>query len=110
MSDSYKQDTKLGFVIDSIYTLAHGLHNMHQDVCDGVPGLCAEMATINGSLLLEYLMAVNFTGVSGHMIHFDEYGDPPARQVAKGAAIIHLDQSVILLAGVHQSVASFSTR
>jgi Receptor family ligand binding region len=79
LTDRYKQDTKMGFVIDSIYTLAHGLHNMHQDVCDGVAGLCAEMATINGSLLLDYLMEVNFTGVSGHLINFDENGDPPGR-------------------------------
>ncbi|XP_055337563.1 metabotropic glutamate receptor 5-like [Paramacrobiotus metropolitanus] len=79
LSQSYKQDTKMGFVIDSIYTLAHGLHNMHHEVCNGVPGLCAEMQTINGSLLLDYLMDVNFTSISGHMIHFDENGDPPGR-------------------------------
>lgn len=79
LSEKYEQDSKMAFVIDSIYTLAHGLHNMHQEVCNGEPGLCAEMETINGSLLLDYLMDVNFTGVSGHMINFDENGDPPGR-------------------------------
>jgi hypothetical protein len=51
LSDRYKADPKLSFVIKAIYTMAYGLHNMHQDVCgrDAV-GLCPDLFPFNGSL------------------------------------------------------------
>lgn len=51
LKDRYKQDPKLSFVVKAIYTLAYGLHNLHQDLCgrDWV-GVCPQLFPINGSL------------------------------------------------------------
>jgi hypothetical protein len=51
LSDKYKEDPKLSFIIKAIYTMAYGLHSMHQDVCgsDAV-GLCPDLFPFNGSL------------------------------------------------------------
>nr|CAD7438878.1 unnamed protein product [Timema bartmani] len=49
LSDRYKPDPKLSFIIKALYTMAYGLHNMVQDVC-GQGGACAELFPFNGSL------------------------------------------------------------
>ncbi|ESO92203.1 hypothetical protein LOTGIDRAFT_121187, partial [Lottia gigantea] len=74
-----KQDSKLGFVENAVYTMAYALHNMHRDVCGGVPGLCDAMKPINGSIYLKYLLNVTFNSYSGEDVHFDDNGDPPGR-------------------------------
>ncbi|KAF1496953.1 Metabotropic glutamate receptor 5, partial [Pygoscelis antarcticus] len=73
------QDSKMGFVINAIYSMAYGLHNMQVSLCPGYVGLCDAMKPIDGRKLLESLMKTNFTGVSGDMILFDENGDSPGR-------------------------------
>uniref|UniRef100_A0A8D3B5H4 Metabotropic glutamate receptor 1 n=1 Tax=Scophthalmus maximus TaxID=52904 RepID=A0A8D3B5H4_SCOMX len=75
----YAQDTKMGFVINAIYSMAHGLHSMQQALCPGFKGLCESMRPIDGRKLLDFLMKTNFTGVSGETIHFDQSGDSPGR-------------------------------
>nr|XP_057943509.1 metabotropic glutamate receptor 5-like [Doryrhamphus excisus] len=75
----YAQDTKMGFVINAIYSMAYGLHAMQQVLCPGYKGLCESMRPIDGRQLLEFLMRTNFTGVSGEIIHFDQNGDSPGR-------------------------------
>uniref|UniRef100_A0A667ZZZ0 Metabotropic glutamate receptor 5 n=1 Tax=Myripristis murdjan TaxID=586833 RepID=A0A667ZZZ0_9TELE len=75
----YAQDTKMGFVINAIYSMAYGLHNMQQALCPGYQGLCDAMRPIDGATLLDFLMKTNFTGVSGEGILFDENGDSPGR-------------------------------
>lgn len=35
LRQQYAQDTKMGFVINAIYSMAHGLHNMQQALCPG---------------------------------------------------------------------------
>ncbi|XP_038674095.1 metabotropic glutamate receptor 5b [Scyliorhinus canicula] len=79
LKDQYVQDTKMGFVINAIYSMAHALHNMQQSLCPGVNGLCEAMKPIDGRILLDFLMRINFTGVSGDIISFDENGDSPGR-------------------------------
>lgn len=37
---------------------------MHQDLCDGRPTLCDKMSPIDGELLKEYLLQVEFQGKS----------------------------------------------
>ncbi|XP_055970499.1 metabotropic glutamate receptor 5 isoform X2 [Sorex fumeus] len=73
------QDSKMGFVINAIYSMAYGLHNMQLSLCPGYAGLCDAMKPIDGRKLLDSLMKTNFTGVSGDMILFDENGDSPGR-------------------------------
>ncbi|XP_029025994.1 metabotropic glutamate receptor 5b [Betta splendens] len=75
----YAQDTKMGFVINAIYSMAYGLHNMQRALCPGYQGLCDAMRPIDGATLLDFLMKTNFTGVSGEGILFDVNGDSPGR-------------------------------
>ncbi|XP_012677861.2 metabotropic glutamate receptor 1b isoform X2 [Clupea harengus] len=79
LEDNYVQDSKMGFVINAIYAMAHGLHDMHQYLCPGVVGLCEAMDPIDGSKLLEFLLKTTFAGVSGEDVWFDHNGDSPGR-------------------------------
>ncbi|XP_006794306.1 metabotropic glutamate receptor 4-like isoform X1 [Neolamprologus brichardi] len=76
---SYEQEGKVQFVIDAVYAMAHALHDMHKDLCPGKVGLCSKMDTINGTLLLKYIRSVNFTGIAGTPVVFNENGDAPGR-------------------------------
>lgn len=69
----------MGFVINAIYSMAYGLHNMQKVLCPGYMGLCDAMRPIDGRKLLDFLMRTNFTGVSGEAVLFDENGDSPGR-------------------------------
>ncbi|KAM4625970.1 metabotropic glutamate receptor 1b [Polymixia lowei] len=79
LEDNYVQDSKMGFVINAIYAMAHGLHDMHTYLCPGHAGLCDAMEPVDGSQLLEFLLKTSFMGVSGEDIWFDENGDSPGR-------------------------------
>lgn len=79
LQENYVQDSKMGFVINAIYAMAHGLHDMHKELCPGQTGLCEAMDPIDGSKLLDYLLKTSFRGVSGEEIYFDENGDTPGR-------------------------------
>uniref|UniRef100_A0A671PTX5 Metabotropic glutamate receptor 5 n=1 Tax=Sinocyclocheilus anshuiensis TaxID=1608454 RepID=A0A671PTX5_9TELE len=81
LRQQYAQDTKMGFVINAIYSMAYGLHNMQKALCPGMVGLCDAMRPIDGAKLLEFLMKTNFSGVSGENIYFDENGDSPGSYV-----------------------------
>lgn len=60
----YEQEGKVQFVIDAVYSMAHALHNMHQDLCPGSMGICDKMDPVEGRLLLSYIRSVNFNGES----------------------------------------------
>ncbi|XP_034432380.1 metabotropic glutamate receptor 1b isoform X3 [Hippoglossus hippoglossus] len=79
LEDNYVQDSKMGFVINAIYAMAHGLHDMYTHLCYGHVGLCDNMKPVDGSHLLDFLLKTSFTGVSGEDIWFDENGDSPGR-------------------------------
>ncbi|XP_028653717.1 metabotropic glutamate receptor 1-like isoform X2 [Erpetoichthys calabaricus] len=79
LEENYVQDSKMGFVINAIYAMAHGLHDMHRSLCPGHIGLCEAMTPIDGSKLLEFLLKTSFIGISGEEIWFDENGDSPGR-------------------------------
>ena len=76
--ENLKQDAKLEFVVKAVYAMAHALHNLHQDVCDGVPGVCPELVPVVGEEFLNYLMNVSFN-YTREEVFFDENGDPPPR-------------------------------
>lgn len=78
LSEKYKQDTKMAFVMKSIWTMAYGLHNMQKDLCPNMSGLCPQMLPIDGSLFLQYLMNVTFKW-GNETVSFDEHGDPPGK-------------------------------
>ena len=79
LRQQYAQDTKMGFVINAIYAMAHGLHDMHRRLCPRNAGLCEAMDPVDGSQLLDALLKTTFAGVSGEDIWFDENGDSPGR-------------------------------
>ncbi|KAK7132936.1 hypothetical protein R3I94_014981 [Phoxinus phoxinus] len=79
LKDNYVQDSKMGFVINAIYAMAHGLHDMHKELCPDFVGLCEAMDPIDGSKLLDYILKTSFAGVSGEEIYFDVNGDSPGR-------------------------------
>ncbi|KAG5846489.1 hypothetical protein ANANG_G00115510 [Anguilla anguilla] len=79
LEENYVQDSKMGFVINAIYAMAHGLHDMQQELCPGRVGLCEAMDPVDGSKLLDFLLRTSFTGVSGEDVYFDENGDSPGR-------------------------------
>ncbi|XP_004925395.2 metabotropic glutamate receptor 2 isoform X1 [Bombyx mori] len=72
-------ERQLQFVSDAVMAFAYAIHDMHDAVCGGRPGLCDAMRPASGADLLRYLRKVNFTGVSGDEFHFDSNGDGPAR-------------------------------
>ncbi|XP_055551060.1 metabotropic glutamate receptor 5-like [Wyeomyia smithii] len=80
LSDRYRQEPKMSFVIKAIYTMAYALHALQQDSCGrNTAGICAAMFPFNGTLFLNYLMNVSFTYESGDTVEFDSRGDPPGR-------------------------------
>ena len=82
MSTDYNQDTKMGFVVNAIYAMAHGLHRMREALCPNTTvGLCPEMLPVKGDVFLQHLFNVTFTGKSGKNISFDVNGDPAGRYV-----------------------------
>jgi len=79
-ADYTQQDSKLGFVVNAIHTMAHALDAMFRDVCGTASrGLCAAMKPVNGSEFLRYLLNASFVSYSGDLVTFDAAGDPPAR-------------------------------
>ena len=76
---NFVQDSKLGFVINAVTIMAQALHNMHQDICGGLPGICPQMSPPEGGTYLRYLLNVSLITYSNDEIHFDKNGDPPAR-------------------------------
>lgn len=74
-----EEDSKLGFVVNAVTTMARALHSMHLDMCPGSKGLCPAMEPMNGSIYLQYLLNVSFQSYSNEEVHFDSFGDPPGR-------------------------------
>ncbi|KAE8623336.1 hypothetical protein XENTR_v10005567 [Xenopus tropicalis] len=52
---------------------------MHKTVCPGSVGLCSRMDPVDGVELLKYIRSVNFTGIAGTPVTFNENGDAPGR-------------------------------
>ncbi|KAM9813248.1 metabotropic glutamate receptor 4-like [Neosynchiropus ocellatus] len=76
---NYEQEGKVQFVIDAVYAMAHALHNMHRELCPGKVGLCNKMDPINGTHLLKHIRRLNFAGIAGNPVLFNENGDAPGR-------------------------------
>nr|XP_030726994.1 metabotropic glutamate receptor 4 isoform X2 [Globicephala melas] len=76
---AYEQEGKVQFVIDAVYAMGHALHAMHRDLCPGRMGLCPRMDPVDGTQLLKYIRSVNFSGIAGNPVTFNENGDAPGR-------------------------------
>ena len=82
----YKQGNFIPLVIDAVYAVAHALHDFLVDNCDATDDApyvwFRENATclgqsqeLDGTTLLEYMRAVNFTSATGNSISFDGFGN-----------------------------------
>ncbi|XP_062537506.1 metabotropic glutamate receptor 1-like isoform X2 [Armigeres subalbatus] len=79
LSDRYKQEPKMSFVIKAIYTMARALEALQRDLCgQNSSGICAAMYPFNGTQFFNYLMNVSFSH-EGDIVEFDNRGDPPGR-------------------------------
>eukprot|EP00106_Octopus_bimaculoides_P023794 XP_014791236.1 PREDICTED: metabotropic glutamate receptor 4-like isoform X2 [Octopus bimaculoides] len=77
--DDFHLEAQLQFVSDAAMAFGYAFKAMHQDLCDGKPYLCDKMSPINGELLKQYLLKVDFQGLSGQNFTFLPNGDGPAR-------------------------------
>ena len=62
----YEQEGLVQFVIDSVYALAHAIHNMLSDRCPHSDNFkhCKHLKDLAGKDLLEYIRNVSFTGTN----------------------------------------------
>ncbi|KAM4611145.1 metabotropic glutamate receptor 7-like [Polymixia lowei] len=79
IDSKYEQEGKVQFVIDAVYAMAHALHSMQRDLCPEHPGICPEMESAEGKLLLKYIRNTGFNGSAGTSVVFNKNGDAPGR-------------------------------
>ncbi|CAH1801205.1 unnamed protein product, partial [Owenia fusiformis] len=72
----YHQHQYVSQTVTAVYTYAHALKKAHTDICGAnASGLCKDFVNIAPQRLLAYLKTVEFVGLSGQNIKFDEKGD-----------------------------------
>lgn len=64
----YKQEGLVQFVIDSVYSLAHAVHNFLQDNCPRGFKDCPFLKNITGETLLSHIRNVSFIGKQWHIV------------------------------------------
>ncbi|CAH2275658.1 metabotropic glutamate receptor 3, partial [Pelobates cultripes] len=81
-SSNYEQESKIMFVINAVYAMAHALHQMQRTMCPNTTTLCDAMKVLDGKKLYkDYLLKVNFTAPfipssnTDSIVKFDQYGD-----------------------------------
>ncbi|XP_061837137.1 metabotropic glutamate receptor 7-like isoform X2 [Nerophis lumbriciformis] len=79
IDSKYEQEGKVQFVIDAVYAMAHALHNMQRDLCPDHPGVCPQMESAEGKILLKYIRNSNFNGSAATPVVFNKNGDAPGR-------------------------------
>lgn len=61
---AYNQEGLVQFVIDSVYALAHALHNLLSEECTIPFSNCTTNAIRSGEEVLKYIRNVSFQGIS----------------------------------------------
>ncbi|XP_043944285.1 metabotropic glutamate receptor 3 [Protopterus annectens] len=81
-SSNYEQESKIMFVINAVYAMAHALHKMQRTLCSNTTRLCNAMKQLDGKKLYkEYLLNISFTapfhtaGTGDNIVKFDAFGD-----------------------------------
>ncbi|KAK6176318.1 hypothetical protein SNE40_014622 [Patella caerulea] len=75
---NYKQEGLVQFVIDSVYALAQGVHDMLAYDCPGTHrnfSRCLKNRPLAGEELLRFIRNVNINGSNGDPVVFDANGD-----------------------------------
>uniref|UniRef100_A0A8B9T0C8 Glutamate metabotropic receptor 2 n=1 Tax=Anas platyrhynchos TaxID=8839 RepID=A0A8B9T0C8_ANAPL len=69
----FEPESKITFVVNAVYAMAHSLHNMHRALCPNTTKLCDSMKPVNGKRFYkDFMLNVNF---DGDVVRFDRYGD-----------------------------------
>uniref|UniRef100_A0A8D2NQ74 Metabotropic glutamate receptor 3 n=1 Tax=Zosterops lateralis melanops TaxID=1220523 RepID=A0A8D2NQ74_ZOSLA len=75
----FEPESKITFVVNAVYAMAHSLHNMHRTLCPNSTKLCDAMKPVNGKRFYkDFILNVNFDGESKRemgVVRFDRYGD-----------------------------------
>ncbi|EMP33885.1 Metabotropic glutamate receptor 2 [Chelonia mydas] len=77
----FEQESKIMFVVNAVYAMAHSLHNMHQALCPNATKLCDSMKPVNGKRFYrDFMLNVKFDAPfrpadTKGIVRFDRYGD-----------------------------------
>uniref|UniRef100_A0A8D2LJX4 Glutamate metabotropic receptor 2 n=1 Tax=Varanus komodoensis TaxID=61221 RepID=A0A8D2LJX4_VARKO len=81
-SGKFEQESKIMFVVNAVYAMAHALHNMYQALCPNATKLCDSMKPVNGKRFYkEFMLNVTFdapfrpSSDSKSTVRFDRCGD-----------------------------------
>lgn len=76
-SVGYLQESKVQFVLDAVYAMAHALHKVWEHLCEPRNELyCNAMRDVDGGVLYKkYLLNVTFEDMAGSIVRFDPKGD-----------------------------------
>ncbi|XP_036387544.1 glutamate receptor, metabotropic 2a [Megalops cyprinoides] len=81
----FEQESKIMFVVNAVYAMAHALHNMRQAVCPNSTKVCDAMKPGNGrKLYRDFILKTKFDAPfrpadTDNAVHFDAYGDSLGR-------------------------------
>ncbi|KAL4617943.1 metabotropic glutamate receptor 3-like [Arapaima gigas] len=81
---NFEPESKIMFVVNAVYALAHALHRMQRTLCNNTTQLCDAMKPLDGrKLYRDYLLNVSFKapfspGID-NIVKFDAYGDGMGR-------------------------------
>ena len=80
--EGYTQNLLTPFVVDAVYSIAHGLNNFLQENCEQpvvwnrtAQSCKGQTKELSGSTLLPYIRNVNFTSPTKDQVFLDENGD-----------------------------------
>ncbi|XP_041944976.1 glutamate receptor, metabotropic 2a isoform X2 [Alosa alosa] len=77
----FEQESKIMFVVNAVYAMAHALHNMRQALCPNTTKVCSAMKPGNGrKFYKDYILKTKFDAPfrpadRDHVVRFDAFGD-----------------------------------
>ncbi|XP_023827425.2 metabotropic glutamate receptor 3-like [Salvelinus sp. IW2-2015] len=82
---NFEPESKIMFVVNAVYAVAHALDKMQRTLCSNTTKLCDSMKALDGrKLYRDYLLNISFTAPfsppgSETVVKFDAYGDGMGR-------------------------------